>query len=136
MKTQAIAVTAAGLLTFAGCTAAQRPPDATAVERPAPAPAAAPAAAPPAVEEFSYCGITGPGIAEDTSISRFTATDRSEYCRGFVYGYDYADPGTPLCEEFWATPDTAILDLLMSPDGGSNNRDAAIGMIDALWAVC
>ena len=105
----------------------------------APPVTAPPVTAPP----FEWCGISGPGISEDTEISTLDTTGYggpgSDYCMGFEY--IYWQRNTDLIKEacgdaFWGISDDEILRLSMSPDGGSNSRDYSIGMIDGFWTVC
>jgi hypothetical protein len=87
-------------------------------------------------DEFRYCGLTGYDILSETQLSVYTASvsGESDYCDGFRFGYDFAqNDGGAACSDFWATEDSALLSLFI---GQGNSRDTAIGLIDAMWAVC
>ena len=105
------------------------------VEAPAPtqAPVEAPADNPADVQDCSQIDVT--------VTSALVPEDWDEWCLGVIVGGQIYNSlstteATNLCNEFWATPDETILAIFMSPDGGSNTRDAAIGIIDSLWLSC
>lgn len=86
--------------------------------------------------EFTYCGISGPGIAEDTSLSSYQPTNDVEYCDGFRYGYDYVRfEDRSICDEFWDLADGDIIDYFTSGTDATTFSEA-VGMVDAMWTVC
>jgi len=150
--TKTVAALAVTTLVLASCGIETLPEAAPTTEAPAPAPAPVPPPAPapapapvPTTEApapvttpapFTYCGLSGPLIRPEVQLSEYQYADRSEYCFGFTFGYSYAPSQPGLCAEFWATSDSDIIDLFMSPEGGGNPYDRAVGMVDALWTVC
>lgn len=99
-----------------------------------------PVTTPPAYE---WCGIAGPGISEDASISTLDTIgfggEGSEYCNGFAFVYSQRNDRivTDVCDAgFWDTSDEGILNILMSSEGGGNTHDFSVGMIDGLWVAC
>jgi hypothetical protein len=120
-------------------------PPVTAPPVTAPPVTAPPVTAPPvtAAPAFTYCGIAGPGISEDASISSLDTIgfggEGSEYCDGFAWVYYQRDNSlvTDLCDAgFWDASDEYLLHVFMSPEGGSNSHDTSVGMIDGLWTAC
>lgn len=120
-------------------------PEATEAPVAAPEPTEAPA--PPVQAPVDTAPADNPVLASDcqnidvSATSALIPTDWDEWCLGVLVGagiYDSLPAGEAqgLCEEFWATTDDDILAIFQSPEGGSNSRDASIGIIDSLWILC
>lgn len=104
---------------------------------PTPAPTTQPQPAPTTEsDDYEYCGISGPGIEPTGDLSVYTPDNWSDYCEGFVYGYYNHEEFPGVCDEFWETDDADLVALFVSPEGGSNSFDEAIGLVDALWVAC
>jgi hypothetical protein len=83
--------------------------------------------------------LTGSADCDDVDVedtSSLVPDDWDDWCDGYLFGVDYIDQDDSVCDGFWEIDDEDIVDVFMSPGGGSHSYDYSVGMVDAMWTEC